>query len=82
MFEQLGDIFNKELKNFISGAKGSSNLKQKVEKHHIVEDKDLWSLDKPTQLKIGASLTNLMCKTLTYSIGKKKYLLLKPQLMK
>lgn len=82
MFEQIGEIFNKELKSFASNSKGNTSLKQKVEKHHIVEDKDLWSFDWATQMKIGAALTNLMCKTLTYSIGKKKYLLLKPQLMR
>lgn len=45
MFEQIGEIFNKELKSFASNSKGNTSLKQKVEKHHIVEDKDLWSFD-------------------------------------
>lgn len=43
-----------------------------------MEDNSIGALPKDVQLKIGAFLTNLMCKNLKYKIGKKSYLLLKP----
>jgi DNA-directed RNA polymerase len=39
-------------------------------------------MPRDVQLKIGAFLTNLMCKNLKYKIGQKHYLLLKPQILK
>ena len=40
------------------------------------------SMPRDVKLKVGAFLTNLMCKNLKYKIGKKSYLLLKPQVLK
>lgn len=39
-------------------------------------------MPKDVKLKIGAFLTNLMCKELKYKIGNKFFLLLKPQILK
>ena len=39
-------------------------------------------MPRDAQLKIGAFLTNLMCKNLKYKICTKSYLLLKPQIIK
>jgi hypothetical protein len=43
-----------------------------------MNDQYIGALPKDIQIKIGAFLTNLMCKNLKYKIGKKSYLLLKP----
>ena len=53
-----------------------------ITKHHLMEDNHLGALPRDAQLKIGAFLTNLMCKNLKYKIGTKSYLLLKPQIIK
>ena len=42
----------------------------------------LGSMTRDAKIKVGAFLTNLMCKNLKYKIGKKSYLLLKPQVLK
>jgi DNA-directed RNA polymerase len=47
-----------------------------------MNDQSIGALPKDVQIKIGAFLTNLMCKNLKYKIGKKSYLLLKPQVLK
>lgn len=39
-------------------------------------------MDRNMQLKVGAFLTNLMCKNLKYKIGSQNFLLLKPQLIR
>ena len=82
MFDQLGDIFNKELKNSMSHHKNRKSLNSTIEKYQSVEDMVLGSMKKPTKIKVGAYLTNLMCKNLTYKIGRKQYLLLSPKVMK
>jgi hypothetical protein len=48
----------------------------------IMEDSHIGHMPRDVQLKIGAFLTNLMCKNLTYKIGTKSYLLLKPQILR
>ncbi len=40
------------------------------------------NMSRDVKIKMGAFLTNLMCKNLKYKIGKKSYLLLKPQVLK
>ena len=48
----------------------------------IMEDQQIGALPKDVQLKIGAFLTNMMCKNLKYKIGSKSFLLLKPQILR
>lgn len=43
-----------------------------------LDDNLMGSMPRDVKLKVGAFLTNLMCKNLKYKIGKKSYLLLKP----
>jgi hypothetical protein len=40
------------------------------------------AMDRSMQIKVGAFLTNLMCKNLKYKIGKQNFLLLQPTLMR
>jgi DNA-directed RNA polymerase len=82
LFSDLGDLFAKELKSHIMSSKRRGGITDKIEKHHMIEDNDIGSIPKDVQLKIGAFLTNVMCKNLTYSVGKKKHLLLKAQVLK
>ena len=58
------------------------NTKKKIGMNQYMNDNRLNVLPKDTQLKMGAFLTNIMCKNLKYRIGKKSYLLLKPQIIK
>jgi DNA-directed RNA polymerase len=39
-------------------------------------------MDRNMQLKVGAFLTNLMCKNLKYKIGNQNFLLLSPQVVR
>ena len=81
LFSEIGDIFEKELKNHIATEKGNSAV-SKIQRYQTIEDDTIGSIRYDTKLKIGAYLTNLMCKSLTYSIGKKRYLLLKPEIVR
>lgn len=45
----------------------------------VIDDHEIGALNKQMQVKLGGLLSNLMCKTLKYKIGKREYLLLKPQ---
>jgi len=45
----------------------------------LVDDQQIGSMNKQTQIKIGGFLTNLMTKTLKYKVGRRDFLLLKPQ---
>lgn len=81
LFSELGILFDKELKNHISSNKRKGGITDKIEKHLMIEDSQLGSIPRHIQLKIGAFLTNIMCKNLTYTIGKKKHLLLKAQVL-
>ena len=74
--DEIGELFNKELKSYLTDAKMQGNLKEKIIKHHLVDTPDIGSLARDTKYKIGAFLTNMMCNNLTFSVGKKKYLLL------
>ena len=82
LFSDLGDLFNKELKSHMTSVIKRGGITDKIEKHLLVDDNDVGSIPKHTQLKIGAFLTNIMCKNLKYSIGKKKHLLLKAQVLR
>lgn len=50
-----------------------------IQKHQLIDDPSIGSISKETQIKLGAFLTNIMSKTLHYKVGKKEYMLLKPQ---
>ena len=82
LFSDLGDLFAKELKSHITSAKRRGGITDKIEKHLMVEDNDFGTIPKDVQLKIGAFLTNIMCKNLKYTVGKKKHLLLKTQVLR
>jgi DNA-directed RNA polymerase len=53
-----------------------------LEKHLLIDDVNITAMSKQMKVKIGAFLTNLMCKNLKFSIGEHQYLLLKPQVVK
>jgi len=91
LFSEMGKLFDKELKTLVSGkqkqqdgsnASQNQQINKNIQQHLIIEDHHLMSIPRDVQLKIGAFLTNLMCKTLKYNIGNKSYLLLKAQTLK
>lgn len=82
LFSDLGDLFSKELKNHITSSKRRGGITDKIEKHLLVEDSQIGVIPKHTQLKIGAFLTNIMCKNLKYSVGRKRHLLLRTQVLR
>lgn len=98
LFQQLGSLFNKELrqmqvKNSSDEKKMRlrvpqnedsmhSDFKSQIHKHLLMDDHAMGIIDKETQIKIGAFLTNLMCQNLKYNVGRKSFLLLKPQLIR
>ena len=53
-----------------------------IKKHLLVDDHAIGNMNKQMQVKLGGLLTNLMCKTLKYKIGKKEMLLLRPSYKK
>ena len=53
-----------------------------VQKHLLVDDYNIGTVPKNMQIKIGAYLTNLMCKNLKFRCGNHKFMLLKPQLIR
>jgi len=57
-------------------------MNRKIQQHLYLDDHMMGTMPRDVQLKVGAFLTNLMCKNLKYKIGKKSYLLLKPQVLK
>jgi len=54
------------------------SMNRKIQQHLYLDDQMMGTMPRDVQLKVGAFLTNLMCKNLKYKIGKKSYLLLKP----
>lgn len=62
-----------------SSRKRADNIsgKQAMEKHLLIDDVNITAMSKQMKVKIGASLTNLMCKNLKYKLGKHEYMLLK-----
>jgi len=76
-------LFDKELKTRLT--KGKSSKKQNdesIERHLIIDDHEIGTMNRNMQLKVGAFLTNLMCKSLKYQIGNQNYLLLEPQVIR
>lgn len=78
LFQELGKLFDQELKQNM----GKQTEKVSIEKHLLVDDHAIGALSKEMQIKIGGFLSNLMCKNLKYFIGKREYLLLKPQVVR
>lgn len=60
LFSELGQLFDKELKNHMTSVKRKSGITDKIEKHLLVEDNNVGSIPVHVQLKIGAFLTNIM----------------------
>lgn len=57
----------------------TSDIKQvSLEKHLLIDDSSIGAMSRKMKVKIGAFLTNLMCKNLKYKVGEHKYMLLKP----
>jgi len=90
LFRDLGSLVDRQLKkrmidkmsrgqskSFDSGAKEYDD--KIVEKHLLVDDYAIGTVPKNMQIKIGAYLTNLMCKNLRFRCGNHKFMLLKPQ---
>ena len=50
-----------------------------IHKHLLIDDVHIGSVPNAMKLKVGAYLTNLMCKTLKFRCGNNKFMLLKPQ---
>ena len=44
----------------------------------MIDDHSIGTMDRHMQFKVGAFLTNLMCKNLKYKIGNQNFLLLQP----
>lgn len=91
LFLDLGKLFDKELRNARSANKDNAGNRSPVEmrkdeksiqRHLIVDDHRIGGMKKEMQIKLGAFLTNLMCKHLKYYVGKKEHLLLRPQIKK
>lgn len=78
LFDELGNLFQKELKQlYFSKNNKKKNIGQIIEKHLYSDDRDLGSMPRDARIKLGGFLTKLMCNNLEYKIGKKSYLLLK-----
>lgn len=56
--------------------------KVSIQQHQLVEDQTIGAMKKDMMLKVGAFLTNLMCKNLQYKIGGQTHLLLQPQVLR
>lgn len=83
LFDQLGRLFDKELKTRLTKVKTSKKqTDDSIERHLIIDDHEIGTMNRNMQLKVGAFLTNLMCKNLKYQIGNQSYLLLEPQVIR
>lgn len=49
-----------------------------MEKHLLIDDAHIGAMTRKMKVKVGAFLTNLMCKNLKYKVGTHNYMLLKP----
>ena len=81
MFDQLGKLFDTELKKKLVGSKRSKK-EEDIHKHLLIDDNSIGSMNREMQLKLGAALTQIMCKTLKYKIGNQNYHLLQPQMLR
>ena len=78
LFDELGRLFDKELKHRVTTTKASNKkkLEDQITGSLMVEDSQIGTMNRNMQLKVGAFLTNLMCKNLKYKIGTQSHLLL------
>lgn len=56
----------------------NADASKRIQQSLYLDDHHMAAMPRDVMLKVGAFLTNLMCKNLKYKIGKKSYLLLKP----
>lgn len=60
-------MFDKELKTRITQSKSSKKqTDETIERHLIIDDNEIGTMTRNMQIKVGAYLTNLMCKNLKY----------------
>ena len=52
-----------------------------ISKHLLIDDHEIGTIPKNMQIKVGAFLTNLMCKNLKFKLNNHQFLLLKPQVI-
>lgn len=87
LFIELGRLFDQQLKKRMTEQKaikkkGEQLGPQPMEKHLLIDDQNITAMSKQMKVKVGAFLTNLMCKNLKFKVGSHEYLLLKPQVVK
>ena len=87
LFLDLGRLVDKQLKEKMTDKKRKKNSNDDfdetpLEKHLLMDDSTIGAIPKSMQIKIGAYLSNLMCKNLKFKMGNSKFLLLKPQLIR
>ena len=88
LFLDLGKLIDKQLKETMivkkekGGAKRGENMEESMSKHLLMDDGTIGAMPKAMQVKVGAYLSNLMCKNLKFKMGNGKFLLLKPQVIK
>jgi hypothetical protein len=56
-------------------------LNSDISKHLLIDDHEIGTIPKNMQIKVGAFLTNLMCKNLKFKLNNHQFLLLKPQVI-
>jgi DNA-directed RNA polymerase len=85
LFLELGRLFDHELKKQLQTQTAKKTQtpsmtpnNHQIEEHLLVDDHSIGTLSKKTQIKIGGFLTNLMCQTLKYRVGKREHFLLQP----
>lgn len=90
LFQDLGSLVDRQLKKRLMDKELANQAKTSdsgareyddkiVEKHLLVDDYAIGTVPKNMQIKIGAYMTNLMCKNLRFKCGNHKFMLLKPQ---
>ena len=62
--------------------RSKNNMPNDIEKHLLIDDFDIGAIPKHMQIKVGAFLTNMMCKNLKFKMNNHKFMLLKPQVFK
>jgi len=60
----------------------NERTEEPLESHLLMDDLTIGAMPKAMQIKVGAFLSNLMCKNLKFKMGNSKFLLLKPQVIK
>jgi DNA-directed RNA polymerase len=87
LFIQLGNLFDQQLKRRMTDQKDKKKKNDTlgpsgIEQHLLIDDQNITAMSRAMKVKVGAFLTNLMCKNLKFKVGHHDYLLLKPQVVK